>query len=336
MSRIPSLLAACAAFAFMAGAASAQQMPDLPPQPPELPPIPAQPAPGSVVTVYPVRGPISMIAGPGGNTAVSIGYDGVLVVDPGAAEGAKPLLDEIAKRSARPVRLIVDTSGDPEHVGANDAVARAGEKLEGGNTRPEAAVAGTGGAPIWAHEGVLNRLSAAGGEPVGWPSDTYFVEQKDMFYNREPVQLFHVPNAHSDGDTIVMFRRSDVLAVGDLFTPDRYPLIDLEHGGSINGYIAGLNMILRLTVPEFNQEGGTFVIPGHGRLSDEADVSEYRDMVTIVRDRIQAMIAKKMTLQQIQAARPTLDYDVRYGEEAGRTFVEQVYRSLSQPNPRKR
>jgi len=331
MSRVRSLMIAAGAAALLAGGpALTQQMPDLPPQPPELPPIPPQPEAGSPITVYPVRGGLYMVTGPTGNTAVSIGYDGVLVVDPGSADAAKALLAWIRTKTSRPVHFIVDTNGDLDHIAANHAVAMAGELLEGGNTRPEEAVGGTGGAPIWAHEGVLNRVSAAGGEPTGWPSDTYFVEQKDMFVNGEPVQLLHAPAAHTDGDSLVFFRRSDVLVTGDVYTPDRYPVIDLEHGGSVNGLIDGLNRILRITVPEFNEEGGTFVIPGHGRLSDEADVSEYRDMVTIVRDRIKAMIDKKMSLQQIQAARPTLDYDVRYGEDAGRTFVEQVYRSLTQ------
>ena len=200
--------------------------------------------------------------------------------------------------------------------------------LQGGNTRA-ATVFSSAGAPIWAHEGVLNRLTAAGGEAGGWPTDTFFVEQKDLFFNGEPVQLLHVPAGHANGDALVVFRRTDVISAGDIYTPDRYPVIDLEHGGSINGLIAGLNLLLRLTVPEFNQQGGTLVVPGHGRLSDEADVSEYRDMVTIVRDRIQDMVKKKMTLEQVKAAKPTLDYDGVYGAKEGAVFVEQVYRSLS-------
>jgi hypothetical protein len=129
---------------------------------------------------------------------------------------------------------------------------------------------------------------------------------------------------------MVMFRRTDVISAGDVYTPDRYPVIDLARGGGINGVVDALNHLLRLTVPEFNQQGGTLVIPGHGRLSDEADVSDYRDMVTIVRDRIRDMVTKKMTLEQVRAARPTMDYDGIYGAEAGAVFVEQVYRSLSQ------
>jgi glyoxylase-like metal-dependent hydrolase (beta-lactamase superfamily II) len=279
------------------------------------------------VQVLPVRGDIYMISGAGANTLVQVGRDGVLVVDPSSAAVSKAVLSEIRKLSDKPVRLLINTSADADHVGGNQAVAASGQTLQGGNTRA-ATVFSSGGAPIWAHEGVLNLLTDKGGEATGWPTDTYFVEQKDLFFNGEPVQLFHVPAAHTDGDSLVVFRRSDVIAAGDIFTPDRYPSFDAARG-SINGVIAGLNHLLRLTVPEFNQQGGTLVVPGHGRLCDEADVSEYRDMVTIVRDRIQDMVKKKMTLEQVKAAKPTLDYDVIYGAKEGAMFVEQVYRSLS-------
>ena len=277
--------------------------------------------------VLPVRGDVYMISSAGANTVVQVGRDGVLVVDPSTAAVSKAVLSEIRKLSERPVRLVVNTTADPDHVGGNQAIASSGQTLAGGNTRA-ATVFSSGGAPIWAHEGVLNLLTDAGGEATGWPTDTYFVAQKDLFFNGEPVQLLHVPAAHSDGDSFVMFRRSDVIAAGDIYTPDRYPTFSVERGG-INGVVAGLNQLLRLTVPEFNQQGGTLVVPGHGRLSDEADVSEYRDMVTIVRDRIQDMVKKKMTLEQVRAAKPTFDYDGIYGAERGSVFVEQVYRSLA-------
>jgi glyoxylase-like metal-dependent hydrolase (beta-lactamase superfamily II) len=145
--------------------------------------------------------------------------------------------------------------------------------------------------------------------------------------------MYHVPNAHTDGDSIVFFRHSDVVATGDIFRTDSYPVIDLQKGGNVQGVIDGLNLVLDLAVPAHHEEGGTYVVPGHGRIADEFDVLEYRDMVTIVRDRIQSMIAKKMTLEQVKAARPTLDYDSRYGATTGAwttdMFVEAVYRSLS-------
>jgi len=177
---------------------------------------------------------------------------------------------------------------------------------------------------------VLNRLTGDKRvAPAIWPTDTYFVQQKDLFVNGEPVQLLHMPAAHTNGDSLVVFRRTDVVSAGDVYTPDRYPMLDLERGGSVDGLIDALNHLLRITVPEFNQQGGTLVIPGHGRLSDEADVAEYRDMVTIVRDRIRDMVKKGQTLDQVKAARPTRDYDGIYGAADGAVFVERVYRSLT-------
>jgi cyclase len=301
----------------------------LAPQMPQLPASPYKTSPTSPFTIYPTRGGVYMITGAGGNVTVSVGFDGVLVVDPGSAATAPGLIAEIRKLSDKPVRFILDSNGDPDHAGANAAVAMTGQLLEGGNTRPTAAVGSTGGAPIWAHEGTLNRLTADNTDGKGLPSDSYFVAQKDMFVNGEPVQMLNVKAGHTDGDSLVMFRRNDVISAGDIYTPDRYPMIDLAHGGSINGLIDGLNYILRLTVPEFNEEGGTLVIPGHGRLSDEADVADYRDMVTIIRDRVLDGVKKKLTLDQVKATKPTFEYDVKYGADKGAVFIEQVYRSLS-------
>jgi glyoxylase-like metal-dependent hydrolase (beta-lactamase superfamily II) len=276
-----------------------------------------------------VRGGIHFLAGPGGNTTVQIGKDGVLVVDTQTASAGGPLLAAIRRLSEAPIRFIVNTSADADHVGGNAVLKKTGQILAGGNTRA-ATVYGGGGAPIFSHENALSRLAAGGTAPEALPTDTYFVKQKDMFVNGEPVQLFHQRAAHTDGDTLVMFRRSDVIAAGDVFTPDRYPLIDLAKGGSVNGILASINFILELAVPEFNEEGGTLIVPGHGRLCDESDVSDYRDMVTIVRDRVLDMVKKKMTLDQVRAAKPSRDYDGVYGrpDHTGDMFVEAVYRSL--------
>ena len=153
-----------------------------------------------------------------------------------------------------------------------------------------------------------------------------------MFVNGEALQLIHVPNAHTDGDTIVFFRRSDVIATGDIYNTSRYPRFDSEKGGSVAGVIEGLNRILDIAIPGENQEGGTVVIPGHGRLSDETEVANYRDMLTIVRDRVAAMISAGMTLEQVQRAKPTSDYDGIYDEPGGWTaamFVAATYRDLA-------
>jgi glyoxylase-like metal-dependent hydrolase (beta-lactamase superfamily II) len=287
------------------------------------------PAPGAVQS-WPIREGLFVLVGPGANSTVQIGRDGVLVIDPQTGAASASLLATIRRLSDKPVRFIVNTTLDADHIGGNEALAKSGSVLAGGNTRP-ATVTGTGGAPIFAHENLLNRLTESGASPASLPTDSYFVKQKDMFVNGEAVQLLHVPAAHTDGDTIVFFRRSDVISTGDVFTPDRYPTIDLSRGGSIDGLLAGINYILELAVPDFNEEGGTMIVPGHGRLCDESDVSDYRDMVTIVRDRVADLVKKKMTLEQVKAAKPTRDYDGVYAraDYTGDMFVDAVYRSLT-------
>jgi glyoxylase-like metal-dependent hydrolase (beta-lactamase superfamily II) len=285
-------------------------------------------SPSDAAHALAIRDTVFMLVGAGANSTVQIGRDGVLVVDP--QKDASGLLAAIRRLSDKPVRFIVNTTIDADHNGGNEAVAKSGQVLAGGNTRP-ATVTGTGGAPIFAHENLLNRLSESGASPASLPTDTFFVKQKDMFVNGEAVQLLHVPAAHTDGDTIVFFRRSDVISAGDVFTPDRYPMIDLARGGSIDGLLAGINYIIELAVPDFNEEGGTMIVPGHGRLCDESDVSDYRDMVTIVRDRVADMVKKKMTIEQVKAAKLTRDYDGVYAKpgSTGDMFVEAVYRSLT-------
>jgi cyclase len=286
-------------------------------------PARAEPA-GGDLHLLTVQGNVSMLVGPGGNITVQTGKDGVLLVDTMIEELAPRIAAELKKLTNLPIRFIIDTSIDADHVGGNAALAAMGST---GATQ----VPG-GGATVIANEHIVSRMAppAKPGEtprPVrGLPNLEYFTPTRDLYFNGEPVIVIHAPHAHTDGDSMVLFRRSDVISTGDVFTPDRYPVIDIERGGSIQGLIAALNEILKLTVPERLQEGGTRVIPGHGRLCNEADVVEYRDMVTIVRDRIQDMVRKGMTVEQVKAARPTLDYDTRYG--ASERFVEAVYRSL--------
>ena len=276
------------------------------------------------IHVLPVQGNVYMLFGGGGNTTVQIGKDGVLVVDTKKTDQAEKLIAAIRKITDKPIRYVLNTSADADLTGGNEKVADAGRTITGGN------VAGYNAgfpATMVAHEKVAARMREAGAPPGSWPMDTYFVESKDLFVNGEAVQMFHQPAAHSDGDSLVFFRRSDVVSTGDIFVPDRYPVIDVARGGSINGLVNALNRILDITVPADKQEGGTMVIPGHGRLCDEADVVEYRDMTTIVRDRIQDMVKKGMTLEQVKAARPTQDYDPLYGPSDA--FVESAYRSLA-------
>ena len=276
-----------------------------------------------------------MIVGPGGNTAVQIGHEAVVVVDTQTAAASDELLGAIASLSSKPIRHVINTSADPEHTGGNEAVSRAGTYVRLIDTfDPRGSRSDAG---IVAHVNVLGRMSSPTGTeapaPAGaWPSDTYFTEEWALFVNGEAIQLIHVPAAHTDGDTIVFFRRSDVIATGDIYSTSRYPRFDTARGGSVAGIIEGLNRILDIAIPGENQEGGTVVIPGHGRLSDETEVANYRDMVTIVRDRVAALIDASMTLEQVQAAKPTSDYDGIYDEPSGWTaamFVAAVYRDLA-------
>jgi cyclase len=290
------------------------------------------PGPGELA-VWPVRDGIYMIVGAGGNTTVQVGDDGVLVVDTKLAAAADSLIGAIKRISDKPIRYVINTHWHPDHIGSNELVAKSGSTIAGGNVSGAIADASEGAAVI-AHENVLLRMS---GEPNpapfdAWPTVTLFMPQKDVFFNGEAVQILHQPAAHTDGDSLVFFRRSDVISTGDVFTTTGYPVIRPDDGGGIDGVIMALNRIIDLTVPAEKQEGGTLVIPGHGRLSDEADVVEYRDMVTIIRDRIKSMIEMGLTLRQVQAAKPTADYDGRYGAATGfwttEQFIAAAYESL--------
>jgi glyoxylase-like metal-dependent hydrolase (beta-lactamase superfamily II) len=301
------------------------------------------------IEVLKLRPNFYMVAGAGGNIAVQTGEMGEVLVDTGSAQNADRVLVEIRKLGQLPVRYIINTSAEPDHVGGNEKLATTGLSLiprNGGGGVGDAVTNG-GGAAILATDAVMARMSAPTGvvapyPTAAWPSDTFSEDEKDTYLNGEGIQVFYRRAAHSDGDTIVFFRRSDVVVAGDVLDLNRFPVIDLAHGGSIQGEIDALNFIIDLTIPELPmtwQEGGTLVIPGHGRICDEADVVEYRDMITIIRDIVASMMKKGMTLDQIQAADPAKEYRPRYGTETGswttNMFVEAIYRSLSAPNAKR-
>jgi cyclase len=266
-----------------------------------------------------------------------------LVVDTQFAPLSAKLIAAIRAISPAPIRYVVSTHLHGDHIGGNEAIAKAGRTRAGGNVVGDLGAAATSQAAVIAHENVLTRLSAppaAGQQAVPfalWPTETFFNKKREFLFNGEAVQIIHQPKAHTDGDSVVFFRKSDVVATGDLFTTVMYPYIDVANGGSINGEIAALNAILDITVPSNVNEGGTMVVPGHGRLSDEQDVIEYRDMATIVRDRIREYVKRGMTLEQVKAKKPTLDFDPRYGIDTGfwttAMFVETIYKEMVALNP---
>lgn len=261
-----------------------------------------------------------------------MGPSGALMIDTKSAPLAEKLLAEIKKLSisGKPLRYVLNTSADADHTGGNEKVANAVGSAANWLIINTPGTTNTQAVKILSHDNVLSRMTKL--PAAAWPTETFIGNEREFYFNGEPVHMYHIPAAHTDGDSIVFFRHSDVVATGDIFRTDSYPVIDLERGGSIQGVIDGLNRVLDLAVPAHHEEGGTYIVPGHGRICDEFDVLEYRDMVTIIRDRIRALIEKGMTLEQVKAARPARDYDPRYGATSGpwttEMFVEAVYRSL--------
>jgi cyclase len=277
---------------------------------------PSPPAPQGDIKIFHVQGNVYMLVGAGANVAVQIGDEGVVVVDTGTAQTREKVLAAIRQLSTKPIRWIVNTHADPDHTGGNETISQAGMTVNGNP------------AAIVAHERVLARMSDAARPSTEWPLNTFFEETRDFYFNGEAIFLYHFPGGHTDGDVFVYYRGSDVLVAGDIFLTTTYPVIDAKAGGGVDGFITSLNKMLDIAVPKYLQEGGTYVIPGHGRVGDEADILEYRDMILIIRDRIQDMVKRGMTIDQVKAAQPTLDYDPRYGNPTA--FIEAVYRDLAQ------
>ena len=319
-----------------------------------------QPRAGAEIRILPLRGNVFLLLGGGSNIVASVGRDGVVLVDSGSAPAADAVLAAVRELSRqvtssampqqscvglvhcqwwdssrflsttaspparRPIIGIINTSFDPDHMGGNAAIVNAG-KAYGARTGE--------GAWVIAHENATKRIPGRAAAPAdGMPTELYFGTDKKLnFINGEGVVVWHRPAAHTDGDSVVQFRGSEVLAAGDILNMAQYPVIDIAKGGSVQGIVDSLNWILDIAVVEHMMEGGTMIVPGHGRVTDSADVAYYRDMVTIVRDRVREMMKRGMALPQIQAAKLTRDYDPRFGRNPSWTpemFVEAVYRSL--------
>jgi cyclase len=291
-----------------------------------------------------VKGNIHLVAGSGANITVQVAPEGLLLVDSSVAEMSDKVLAAIKTFSDKPLRHIINTSGNEHHTGGNEKLSLAGRNLNAG-------IGGQGGrepsrldgAPVIAHESVLHLMSGLKGEPERqpygvWPHDTFYTGMKQLYFGGEVVEMLHAPNAHTDGDVMVWFRKTDVVATGDVFSTVTYPQVNLKRGGTVQGLLDALNRVLDIAVPEFNNQGGTLVVPGHGRICNESDVAEYRDMTTIIRDRIKLLVDKGQTLAQVKAAGVTKDYDGVYSVPSwtGEQFIEMIYTDLTRDKARAR
>jgi len=299
-------------------------------------PAPAAPNMDNVqVEAFHVQGNVWLFTGGGFNSVVSIGTDGVLVVDTMVTALGPKLLAKIREVGGnKPIRMIINTHTHADHVGGNAAINDAASSIVAGNF---AGQAGDRKAQIFAHENTQNRmLQLTPAIPsTAMPTDVFFGREKTIFFNGEAIVMSHQPAAHTDGDITVFFRRSDVVAAGDVFRTTTFPVFQAAQGGSFQGIIDALNNIIDITVPKEKEEGGTYVIPGHGRVGDEFDVVDVRDMSTIIRDRILDAIKKGQTLEQVKAAKLVMDYEGRWGATQGfwttDAFIEAAYNSLKTP-----
>jgi cyclase len=248
-----------------------------------------------------------------------------VLVNAGPAGVSDDVVAALRRLSPKPIQYLIDTNADPDVVGGSRAVAQTGHNQGGQPGEPK-------GAAVVGQLNTLSRLSALAPQPgVEVPTDAF--DDHWEFFNDEGVVLRHPANAHTDGDIYVFFRRSDVIATGDVLDTDHYPTIEASKGGSLDGVIDALNDIIETMIPRENEEAGTYLVPGRGRICDRTEIVNYRDALTIIRARIRYYVGKHMTLEQVIAAHPTLDYDGVYGSETGpwttRLFIEEVYREAS-------
>jgi glyoxylase-like metal-dependent hydrolase (beta-lactamase superfamily II) len=272
-----------------------------------------------------VRDGVYMLAGAGGNIVVQAGGDGVLLVDTQYAALGPKNLAAVRSVTAAPIKYVINTHGHSDHVGGNAffrGYDTAGEELRA-DADPQPA--------ILAHENVVPDMQAGGFGAAWLPSELYSATTVVAF-NGDRVALLHQPAAHTGGDTIVHFEKAGIIAAGDIYNGLGYPQIDRWKGGSTQGVLAGLDRLIELATPGGGR-AETLVVPGHGAVAAPADVAAYRDMVATIVGRVERMIAAGMSLEQIQAARPTSDYDERYEPESGNwtpaSFVAAIHHDLT-------
>jgi glyoxylase-like metal-dependent hydrolase (beta-lactamase superfamily II) len=297
-------------------------------------------APSGGLEIVQVRPNLYMLAGAGANVAVQVGDDGVVVVDAGTTEAAGSIVAEIRKITPAKIRYIINTSADADHVGGNETLSKAGETLLSNRSIGLPLNFYGSQASILAAEKVLTRMSAPTGQkalyPFGsLPTETFNDARHDMYLNGEAIETIYQPAAHSDGDSIVFFRRSDVIVAGELYDTTRFPVIEVARGGSVQGVIAALNRMVEMAIPSrpiVSREAGTLILPGHGWVGDHYDLVHYRDMVVIIRDHVADLIKAGKSLDEIKAAAPAKGYSPRYGADSGpwttNDFIEAVYKSL--------
>jgi cyclase len=307
--------------------------------------------------VLQIRPNFYLIAGAGANIGAQIGPNGVVLVNAGTAQASGDVVAAVARLTTQPIRYIIDTSADPDVVGGNAKLAAAGRNITSfavGSNRTNVAGIDLDAARVLSHENVLTQMRRAQPGATSpfpsdtWPTETFEERRRTMYFNDEGIEILKLPPAHTDADTIVFFRKSDVVVAGNIIDADRFPMIDLARGGSLKGEIEALNRVIEMAIPPgpfvglpsgpnatARLQGGTDVLPGHGRIFRQIDVVNYRDMVVIVSDIVQDMINRKMTLDQIKAADPVKPFRARYGATTGpwttNDFVEAVFKSLTNP-----
>ncbi len=297
------------------------------------------PAEGEIQVLH-VKGSVYMLVGSAGNIAVQVGDQGTLLVDAGSAAMTDEVLAAIETITPEPIRYIINTSYAVDYTGGNAALAAAGRKTLPFRGAGSSSVQGQFGgdkASVVSFYTVFHRMAAPPGdmeprEDASWPDNTFSIPLKRLYFNDEPVMIMHQPST-TDGNSVVLFRKSDVVAVGALLNLETFPVIEVDAGGSIDAVVDRLNELINIAVPSERSEGGTLIIPGRGRIADFAEAAQQRDMMTVIRDRVRNMIDKGMTLTEVIEAGPTRGYDTRYGRDTGpwttEMFVEAVYTSLT-------